>query len=105
MENLENRLVSKLEVAKECMEFFHGDPKETLEEITQSFLDMNALKERLDILRSVKISFFKKFTFSMPHFLQNSHFQNLIFHKIHNSMSNFSQNSHFSNLKFLVISG
>ena len=84
MENLENRLVSKLEVAKECMEFFHGDPKETLEEINQSFLDMNALKERLDILRSVKISFFKKFTFSMPHFSQNSQFQCHIFHKIHN---------------------
>ena len=72
MENLENRLVSKLEVAKECMEFFQGDPKETLEEINQSFLDMNALKERLEILRYLKISI-----------SQNSHFRSRIFDKIH----------------------
>ena len=47
---------------------------------------------------------------------KNSHFGNLIFHKIHNfkhsfftrftvSKSHFSQNSHFSNIKILVIYG
>ena len=32
---------------------------------------------------TLKISFFTKFTFSKSHFSQNSHFQKLIFHKIH----------------------
>ena len=46
-------------------------------------------------IRIFKISFFTKFTFSKPHFSQNSHFQSIIFHKIHNfKVSFFSQNSH-----------
>ena len=45
-----------------------------------------------------KISFFTKFTISKSHFSQNSHFQSLIFHKIH--ISYFSQNSRFSNIDF-----
>ena len=55
--------------------------------------------------------FVQKFTFWNSHFSQNSHFQNLIFHKIHIfkvqfftkftiSKSNFSQNSHFQSLIF-----
>jgi len=52
MENLEERLVSKLAIAKECMEFFQGAPNETLEEINQSFLDMNDLKQGLEVLKS-----------------------------------------------------
>ena len=34
-------------------------------------------------IRILKISLFTKFTISGSHFTQNSHFQNLIFHKIH----------------------
>ena len=60
--------------------------------------------------------FIQKFTFSKYYCSQNSHFQNLIFHKIHYfkgsfftqftfSNSHFPQYSHFSNIKFLVISG
>jgi len=52
MENLEERLVSKLSIAKDCMEFFQGNPNDTLEEINQSFLDMNDLKQRLEVLKS-----------------------------------------------------
>ena len=60
--------------------------------------------------------FVQKFIFWKSYFSQNSQFQSLISHKIHNfkvpistkftiSKSHFSQNSHFSNIKFLLISG
>ena len=41
-------------------------------------------------IHNFKISFFTKFTFSMPHFSQNSYFQSLIFHKMHNFKVSFS---------------
>ena len=55
--------------------------------------------------------FFQKFTFSKSHFTQNSHFPNIIFHKIHIykislftkftfSKSHFSKNSHFLKSQF-----
>ena len=37
-----------------------------------------------------KSHFWTKFTFSKSHFWQNSHFQNHIFHKIHNFKASFS---------------
>ena len=45
------------------------------------------------------------FTFWKPYFWQNSHFQILIFHKIHNFKGAFFTKFTFSNIKFLVISG
>ena len=60
--------------------------------------------------------FIQKFTFGKSHFSQNSHLQNLTFHKINIykisfftkftfSKPHFSQSSHFSNIRLLVIFG
>ena len=47
-----------------------------------------------------KSHFLTKFAFSESHFWQNSHFENLIFHKIHNFKASFFTKFTFSNIKF-----
>ena len=50
-----------------------------------------------------KIPIFTKFTFLKSQFSQNSHFQNLIFHKIQINETNFTQNSRFSKLNSRIL--
>ena len=53
MEDLETRVLNKLQVTRDCMELFHGDPAATLEENISNIMETGQLKKRLDVLKSI----------------------------------------------------
>ena len=52
MENFEKRILDKIEITRDCMEFFQGDPEATLEENNSNMMEIGQLKKRLIVLKS-----------------------------------------------------
>ena len=52
MENFQKRILNKLEITRESLEFFQGDPEATLEENNSNVMEIGQLKKRLIVLKS-----------------------------------------------------
>lgn len=53
MEDLQEKFKTKVEVAKECLEFFAGDHEATLRETNSAMIEVGELKRKMQILKTV----------------------------------------------------
>lgn len=53
MEELQEKFTTKVEVAKECLEYLAGDPEATLKETNSAMIEVGELKRKMQILKTV----------------------------------------------------
>ena len=53
MEELQTQFKTKIDIAKECLEFCRGDPKQTLVESNMAAIEIGELKRKMEVLKTV----------------------------------------------------